>query len=240
MLVTDFHPALPHGPIEEVFSDVFFVTGTMRAEFFGSMWQFSRNMTVVRDGGLLTIVNSVRLDPDRLRELDALGTVVNVVRIGDMHGVDDPFYVSRYGATFWAMPGMDIQPELTVHKQLTAGGEMPFGDCTLFQFETTKLPEGVLRLDRQGGIMIACDALQNWVAPDQFFDDQTIETMRAMGFFTRANLGLAWLQESQPQAADFVRLKQVPFSHALCGHGVPLRDTAQQEYHEAFHRFFQV
>jgi hypothetical protein len=238
--MSEFPAALPHGPLHEVFPGVFFVTGTMRAEFFGSMWQFSRNMIVLRDGGRLTIVNSVRLGDAGLRELEALGTVENVVRIGDMHGVDDPFYVARYGATFWAMPGMDVQPELPAPTPLTAGGRMPCRDCSFFEFKTTKLPEGILRIDRDGGIMIACDSLQNWVAPDEFFDAPTVETMRGMGFFTRANLGLAWLQESQPQAEDFVRLKEVPFSHALCGHGEPLRDTAQQEYHAAFHHFFKV
>jgi hypothetical protein len=64
--------------------------------------------------------------------------------------------------------------------------------------------------------------------------------MREMGFFTRANLGLAWLHESEPKAEDFVRLKEVPFAHALCGHGVPLQNTAQPEYHAAFNRFFGV
>src|SRR5215510_6157608 len=103
--MSEFPPALPHGPIEEVFPNVFFVTGTMRAEFFGSMWTFSRNMTVVREDGRLTIVNSVRLGPSGLAELEALGTVANVVRIGDMHGTDDPFYMDRYRtATFWAVP----------------------------------------------------------------------------------------------------------------------------------------
>lgn len=238
--MSDFAPALPHGQLQEIFPNVFFVTGTMRGEFFGSMWQFSRNMTVVRESGRLTIVNSVRLDPEGLRQLEALGQVQNVVRIGDMHGVDDPFYVDRYRPTFWAMPGMDIQDGLTVDKSLTAGGEMPFDNCSFFEFKTTKLPEGILRLDRDEGILIACDSLQNWVAPDEFFDAQTVETMRGLGFFTRANLGLAWLQESQPQAADFVRLKEIPFRHALCGHGVPLLDTAQPEFHAAFQRFFQV
>jgi hypothetical protein len=238
--VTAFAPALPHGPIEEVFRDIFFVTGTMRGEFFGSMWQFSRNMTVVRDGDRLTIVNSVRLTPEGLDALDALGTVKNVVRIGDMHGVDDPFYVDRYRAAFWALKDMDVQPGLSVTTELRPGGPMPVPACSLFAFETTKYPEGILRLDRDGGILIACDSLQNWVGPDEFFDPSTVETMRGMGFFTRANLGLAWLQESQPQPPDFIRLKDVPFAHALCGHGAPLRDTARQEFHAAFQRFFQV
>lgn len=87
--------------------------------------------------------------------------------------------------------------------------------------------------------MIACDSLQNWVAPDEFFDEPTVTTMQEMGFFTPNNLGLAWLQESQPQAPDFVRLKEVPFRHALCGHGVPARD-ARDAYHATFNRFFQV
>ena len=239
--MTEFQAALPHGPLEEVFPGVFFVTGTMRGEFFGSIWQFSRNMTVVRENGRLTIVNSVRLNDDGLRHLDSLGTVANIVRIGDMHGVDDPFYQDRYPeARFWAMPGMDIQDELSVDHELREGGEMPFSNCSFFAFTTTKLPEGILILDREGGIAIACDALQNWVAPDEFFDAPTVETMTGMGFFTRANLGLAWLHESQPQAEDFVRLKNVPFAHALCGHGVPLHDSAQQEFHAAFTRFFQV
>jgi hypothetical protein len=124
--MSDFPDALPHGPIVEIFPDVFFVTGTMRAEFFGSMWQFSRNMTVVREDGRLTIVNSVRLNDEGLAQLEALGNVVNVVRIGDMHGIDDPFYLKRYGPTFWALPGMDIQEGLHVDKQLIERGEMPF------------------------------------------------------------------------------------------------------------------
>jgi hypothetical protein len=238
--MSEFLDAMPHGPIEEVFSDVFFVTGTMRNEFFGSTWQFSRNMTVVREDDQLTIVNSVRLDDQGLAALEALGNVVNVVRIGDMHGVDDPFYVNRYGATFWSLPGMRIQDNLNIDKELIVGGEMPCGDCNLFVFKTTRRPEGILHLDREGGIMIACDSLQNWVEPDEYFVDETVETMREMGFFAPANLGLAWLHESEPQADDFVRLKKVPFRHALWGHGSALCDTASENYHATFARMFEV
>ena len=38
-----FAEALPHGKIEAVFPDVFFVTGTSRPSFEGMTWQFSRN-----------------------------------------------------------------------------------------------------------------------------------------------------------------------------------------------------
>jgi hypothetical protein len=238
--MTDYPDALPHGPIEEVLPDVFFVTGTMRNQFFGSMWQFSRGMTIVREGDRLTVLNSVRLDDDGLAALDALGQVVNVVRIGDMHGSDDRFYVDRYGATFWALPGMTIGDGLKVDRQLAVDGAMPFRSCSLFVFRTTKRPEAILRLDREGGILIACDSLQNWIEPDEFFDPETVETMRKMGFFTPAGLGLAWLHESEPKAEDFLRLKAVPFKHALCGHGRPFLDRAAENYHAAFKRFFEV
>ena len=88
--------------------------------------------------------------------------------------------------------------------------------------------------------MIACDSLQNWVAPDEYFDGDTVGKMREIGFFTPANLGLAWLKGCEPKADDFVRLKAIPFRHALCGHGEPRLNTAQQDYHATFKGFFQV
>ncbi len=238
--MSNYHHAMAHGHIKEVLPDVFFVTGTMRNEFFGSMWQFSRNMTIVRENGNLTIINSVRLNDEGLAELDRLGKVVNVVRIGDMHGVDDPFYIDRYKATFWALPNMIVQEGLHIDKPLVEGGEMPFSGCALFEFKSVKRPESILRLDREGGIMIACDSLQNWVEPDEFFDDETVSTMTKMDFFKTANLGPAWIYESQPQAEDFVRLKEVPFKHALCGHGYPLLHHAGEAFHARFNQIFDL
>ena len=197
-------------------------------------------MTIIREGDALTLINSVRLNEEGLKALDALGKVANVVKIGSMHGIDDPFFIDRYGATYWAMPGMPLGEGLKADKELVVGGEMPFSNCEMFAFETTKLPECILRLDREGGIMIACDALQNWVAPDALITPDTAEKMQGMGFFQPANLGPAWMHVNEPKAADFERLKKVRFKHALCGHGVPLRDTAQEDFHATFKRIFGV
>lgn len=237
--MSTFHNLMPHGAIEEVLPDIYTVTGTMKNEFFGSMWQFSRNMTVVRENGNLTLFNTVRLDDNGLAELDKLGKVTNVVRLGDMHGVDDPFYVDHYGATLWGLPGMTVQEGLTI-KELKVGGEMPLNDSSLFVFETTNRPECIVRLDRDGGIMIACDSLQNWTEPDEFFDDQTVETMKGMDFFKEANLGPAWMHVCEPKSGDFVRLKEIPFKHAFCGHGYPLLHKAQEEFHSRFKQIFEV
>jgi hypothetical protein len=233
-------PALPHGPLEEIFPDVFFVTGMMKTVLMSAPWQFSRNMTVVRDGEALTLINSVRLNDVGLAELDALGRVANVIKIGSLHGRDDAFYRARYGAKFWALSGMVHEHGLVADQELNPDGEMPFVGCSLFTFSTTELPECILRIDRAGGILVACDSLQNWVGPDRFFSDESRQVMTELGFFQPANLGPLWMQISKPQAEDFIRLREMSFRHALCGHGAPLRDTAKEAYAVRFQRVFRA
>jgi hypothetical protein len=233
-----FPPALPHGQLEALFPNVFFVTGGMRTVLMGADWQFSRNMTVVRDANRLTVINSVRLDEAGLAQLDALGRVTNVVRIGSLHGRDDAFYRARYGAVFWAPPGMTHEHGIVVDEELRPGGKMPFAECSLFEFRTTKLPECILRIDRAGGILVACDSLQNWLEPDEFFSEQSRQMMTNMGFFQAANLGPLWMQLNEPKWHDFVRLGELSFQHVLCGHGAPLRDSARDAYLARFERVF--
>jgi hypothetical protein len=232
--------AWPHGHLAEVFPGVFFVTGTMKTRLMDADWQFSRNMTVVRDGDALTLINSVRLDEAGLAQLDALGHVTNVVKIGALHGRDDAFYRARYGATFWAPPGMSHDHGLLPDKELKSGGDMPFAGCSVFEFRATKLPECILRVDRAGGILVACDSLQNWLEPDEFFSDHSRQMMTQAGFFQAANLGPVWMKVNEPKAEDFVRLRELSFKHVLCGHGAPLRDTAKEAYAARFQSVFGI
>ena len=232
-------PALPHGPLVEVLPEVFLVTGTRDWDFQGRRWRFSRNMTVVREKGRLTLLNAVRLADSGLAALDGLGRVSNVVQLGGLHGVDDGFYRERYRAAYWAQSGAG-QKGVPVDRTLTQGGALPIGGASLFAFATTKVPECILRLDREGGIMIACDALQNYVAPDEYFGEETANLMAGMGFFERANVGPVWMQMAEPEASDFARLRTIRFRHALCGHGEPLLHTAGEEYRARFARLFGV
>ena len=55
-----FPPALSHGNLEEAFPDVFFVTGSMETVLMGAKWNFSRNMTVLRNGNALSLINTVQ------------------------------------------------------------------------------------------------------------------------------------------------------------------------------------
>ena len=233
-------PLMPHGEIEEVFPDVFFVTGTSRPNFGGANFQFSRNMTIVRDKGALTLINTVRLDEDGLARLDDLGRVENVVKLGAFHGIDDAFYLERYGAKQWALPGAEHFGGQTTDAELQPDGPMPFAGASVFVFETSNQPEGLLRLDQDGGILVSCDSLQNWAEPDEYFDADTVTKMRELGFIRPANIGPGWLRASEPEASDFARLKQLSFRHLLPAHGKPIRDQARAQLSATFARDFNV
>ena len=234
-----YPPALPHSKISEIFEDVFFVSGAMETVLMDMDWRFSRNMTIVRDGTRLILINSVRLNDQALLELDKLGQVTDVIRLGALHGRDDAFYVSRYQAKYWAMAGIENETDAQVN-ELSPEAELPINGASLFQFTTSNIPESILLLSREGGIAIACDALQNWVSPDEHFCEHSTERMQQMGFFTEANVGPVWLQFAEPAAEDFIRLKALSFKHALCGHGEPLLNTAKEGYLDTFSRLFKV
>jgi hypothetical protein len=234
----EFPPSLPHGRLEEIFRDIFFVTGEMKTELMSLPFQFSRNMTVVREGCSLTLVNAIRLQDAGLVQLEALGRVVNIIRLGSLHGRDDAFYKARYGAALWAAPGMMQEHGIVADCEIRPHGSIPFADCTVFDFLSTKMPECILHIDRAGGILVACDALQNLVAPDEYFSDSSRRRMAEMGFFQPANVGPVWMQRNMPKAADFIRLQELSFRHVLCGHGPPLLNTAKEAYAARFQQIF--
>ncbi len=237
--LNQYPQALAHGSIYEVFEDVFFVSGAMETVLMDMDWKFSRNMTIVRDGNRLILINSIRLSEQGLAELEQLGQVTDVIRLGALHGRDDAFYVEHYDAQYWGMPGFDNETGLKVN-EISPEAQLPMSDVSLFQFNTTQIPESILFLQREGGIAISCDALQNYVAPDEYFNEDSTERMQQMGFFVSANIGPVWLQAAEPKAEDFVRLKGVPFKHALCGHGEPLLNTAKEDYLATFTRLFNI
>jgi len=232
-----FPPALAHNAIGEVLPDVFVVSGAMETVLMDLDWNFSRNMTIVRDGERLILVNTVRLSEEGLSALDQLGTVTDVVRLGALHGRDDAFYLDRYKAQYWVMPGLTPEDNAPA-RLLGEAGASPLSNSTVFQFRTSNIPEGVLHLNRDGGILIACDALQNWLGPDEHFCDASRQRMEEMGFFTPANIGPVWLQAAAPGAEDFTRLNELEFRHVVCGHGQPLLDTAREDFGATFRRLF--
>ncbi len=229
----DYRPAEPHGPIVEVYPDVFMVTGRFS---FAPGVAISRNMTILRHGGELTFVNAVRLSPPGEAEIEKLGKPMHLARIGAFHGADDPWYMHRFGTTLWAPAGMQHSGGLKTGEELR-DGHCPIPGASVFQFAKGKQPEVALRLDIDGGVLVTCDAYQNWTN----FDDCSFLgglMMRAMKFGP-AIIGGPWAKAMGPEVrADFERLMEEPFRQLIPGHGAVLKDEAKAGLKGAIGRRF--
>ena len=223
-----YSPAWPHGDIKEIFPNVFFVMGTNITHHNNVELQHSRNMIILRDKDELSLINTVRLDDKGLAVLNTLGKVKNVIRIGAFHGRDDAFYLDHYHAKLWALKEMTHANNRATDIQLVPNGQMPTTDCSIFIFETSKYPEGILHIAKEGGIIITCDSIKNWVALDQFFNTETAKLYEEQGFFGVASISSVWKQACNVNSSDFERLKSLEFRHLLSAHGEPLMNDAYE------------
>ncbi|MCB9700797.1 MAG: hypothetical protein H6711_02765 [Myxococcales bacterium] len=244
MIADDGFPhALPHGPIEEVFPDVFVVRGTFR---MAPLVTIARNMTILREGEDLTVVTSVRLSAEGEAALERLGTVRHLVRLNGHHGIDDPYYAAKYKPTFWTLPNLKHPSGLASDRHLGADG-LPVSNARLFVFERPTVPESALILDRpEGGILCAVDSVQNWTEADLAVCSFVgrIAT-RLMGFMGPAKIGPGWRRLCEPKDGvgfrpDFERLLQEDFVHLLSAHGSPLRGSAKDDLRATVRRLYGV
>jgi hypothetical protein len=229
-------PAHPHGTLDEVFPDTFFVTGTLRMG--GAIpVSFSRNMVVLREGGRLVIVNSVRLTDAGLAELEKLGRVTDVIRIAAFHGADDAFYKERFGARVWSVKGQryvagfdpSAAPYFRPDVEMESSTELPLAGAKLVVLPAAP-PEGLLLVERAGGLLVSGDALQNWAAPDAYFNLPGRLMMRAFGFLRPHNVGPAWLRRTKPEVGPLRALLDAPFDHVLPAHGAAVIGDAREKY----------
>lgn len=220
--MTTHAPAMPHGPLVEAFPDVFVVQGGYR--FGPGMW-ITRNMVVVRQRDELTLINSVRLTPRGEAELEALGRVRHVLRIGAAHGLDDPYYVERYRPLLWAPPGTQHRAGLTADRALVPGAA-PLEGATVFAFARARRPEVAIVLPRDGGVLVTCDSYQHWTT----FEGCSLigaALLRVMGFGPTM-VGGPWAKMMGPAVReDFDALEALPFAHLIPGHGSVLREHAK-------------
>jgi len=228
-----YAPATAHDPIEEIFPDLYLVRGSYR---MNALMTFNRNMIVIRHADELVVVNSVRLSPTAEAELDSLGKVRHVMRLGYFHGVDDRYYVDRYDAEFWAPIASRANPGPAVTHTLEEQGELPVPGLKAFVFKHTRHPEAALLLERHDGVLITCDALQ-YYADRKFCSPFARVFMPLKGFRLRMIISPLWLKAMTPHGgnlrSDFERLQALDFKHFVAAHGSLLRDNAHSAVREA-------
>ena len=234
----DFPAALPHGPIEALTERVYAVRGCMRVN---GVLTISRNMAIVKHGDALTLVNPVRLDAAGERALEALGTVTAIVRLGAMHGRDDPYCRERFGADFWCQPGGSVYPDPPVDRPLGPDSPLPFPDAELFCFAGAREPEAALLVGDGPGVLLTCDAIQHYGD----YSNHNLPArlaMPLMGFSRTTLLGPIWLKVMTPAGAslrdEFERLLALEFDALLAAHGTWLPEGAKAGVRRAVRRAF--
>lgn len=224
--------------------DLFFVTGTIRMPGM----RFSRNMTVVRRGDRLILVNSVRLDDAGLAALDKLGTVTDVIRVAGNHGMDDPFYADRYSAKVSVVKGQRYTAGFNTnrpdtyfepHIELDASSPLPIAGAKLLIIDS-RPPEGLLLLPEHGGTLISGDCFQHWSTADEYFNGLGKILMRMMGFLKPHNIGPGWLKQCKPPREQLRALLAHPFVNVLTAHGGAVIGNAVELYRPAVDRVAPV
>ena len=238
-------PAYPHGAIEELFDDVFFITGSV--VMAGPVpLRCSRNMTIVRQGKSLVLINSMRLSEDGLEALSKLGKVEHVIRLAGFHGMDDPFYKERFGARIWVVENQVYAAKFDAPKtaaddgyfepdeKMTDDTGLPIDGARLIRLDCN-VGEGILQLDREGGILISGDSLQNWQKTD-YFNWIGKVLMRMLGFIKPHNVGPGWLKYAKPDIGQIKALLDVEFEHLLPAHGQAVIGGARDKFRPAIER----
>lgn len=231
--MAELPPSFPHGPIEQVFPDVYSVTGGYR---FGPGISITRNMTILRRGEELVLVNSVRLSAEGEAQLDALGKVAHVVRLGAFHGYDDAYYASRYGVPLWGPPATKHAAGIKETRELRPDAS-PVEGASVFLFEHGKQREAAMILPQDGGVLLTCDSYQNWTT----FEGCSLLgglMMRVMGFGPM-HIGGPWVKAMGKEVKqDLEKLATLPYRHLVPAHGTPLRDTAPEGLRTAIAKRF--
>jgi hypothetical protein len=233
-----YAPAYPHDPIEPIADDVFMVRGSVR---MNALLRITRNMAIVRHRGELTLVNPIRLDEAGEAQLRGLGEVKRILRLGSLHGLDDPYYTDTFRAELWAQAGGTTYTTPAIDRELTESTALPFPDAALFCFRGTSQPESILLLRRPGGLLLTCDAIQHY--GDYRHNNLLARlAMPFIGFPRTTIIGPIWLKMMTPAGAslkgEFERLLAWDFDSLLSAHGSYLRSGAHAAVEAALRRSF--
>ncbi len=232
---------LPHDPPKQIAEDLFVVHGCVKAN---AVVRFTRNMTIVRDQGQLTLINPVRMDDAGLLALEELGEIAHVLRLGPMHGMDDPFYVDRYSANFWAFEGGTTYTTPTITHALSESGALPFSNAKLLALSHVIQPEGAILLERSPAILLTCDAIQSYATFPHLPHTNWLarRLLPVMGFNRETLIGPLWMKHAVADRdgikAEFERILRLDFDQLLSAHGTFVSKNAHAEVEHAFEKMF--
>lgn len=236
--MTEYAAATAQDSIVEIFPDVYLLRGSIR---IASMMQMNRNMLIVKQGQDLILINAVRLNDQGLKQLEQLGSVKHVIRLGDFHGLDDQFYLDQYQPEFWSQAGHATYPNLIPQYIIDKNTVSPIKDSQFFIYASAKYPETALLLqDHQ--LLITTDSVQYW-DDWKYMSFLSKIILYLMGFRLGLFIGGPWLKKVSMQKnslkVDFEQLLKLDFIHLIAAHGNVLKNTAKTELNKVVSSTFK-
>lgn len=222
-----YPPAYPHQALEQIYPNVYLLHGSIKMG--PGMWM-NRNMLVLKDDDKLSLINPVRINDEALKSLDMLGKVKHIMRLGDFHGLDDPFYLDKYQCEFWAQAGQGTYTTPKPSHEINTQANSPFPNSDFFIFESARYPEAALLL-KEHKLLITTDSIQ-YHADWSYFSWFTKFVFKLLGFKKGINIGPPWLKRVSPKGGsmkkDFDELLKLDFDGLIAAHGKLLETGAKQ------------
>ena len=236
--MTSNTPIYPHGNVEEIAEDIFMLRGSIK---MNPLLRITRNMGIIRNGDELSLINPVRVSAKVEAQIAKLGQIKHVIRLGCFHGVDDPYYVEKFGAQMWAQLGGTTYTVPKIDKELDSVAPLPFDNAEIFEFAGTTQPESALFIRRGTGILFTCDAIQNY--GDYSYNNIAAKVlMPFIGFPRTTIIGPMWLKYQTPEdetlEPEFRRLLGLKFDRLLAAHGTLLTTGAHAAVERAVNKVF--
>jgi hypothetical protein len=214
---------LPHGPIEKLSDNLWWVWGSLRG------MSLKRAMTIVRlnDGGLV-LHNAVALEEPAMKELESLGSPAFLIVPSASHRLDAPAFKRRYPALRVFAPAGSRAKVAEVLQVDGTYDDFPANDTVRFEtLNGVKALEGAMIVTSADGVsLVLNDAVFNM---DRKRDP--------LGFFFTTLLGsapgprvsrlakLALISDKKALRQDLLRLAELPnlvrlvVAHEKVAHG---------------------
>ncbi len=218
-----YFPLLPHGSLNEVLPNIFTVTGTMK--LFG-LFQYSRVMTIIKNGSDLALLHPVRVDESLLNEVSKLGKIKYLLKIGQLHNVDVSFYMDQFSPQLWANKGDPSIKGHSVTGYFDDSETLPFLDARVKVIEGSKIKESVLITNSDKGCLHSCDAFvnmgidanHNWLTAtlSKFLPDPTY-------------IGPNWVKVAKPPESSMRAPLNFEFENFVPAHGAPIIGNAKEK-----------
>jgi hypothetical protein len=224
-----------HGPIVEVLNNVYSIQGTMK--LFG-LFQYSRNMTVLKDGGSIVLINPIRLDQKTELEILKVGKISHILKIGSLHSVDIPYYMDKFSPKLWSLKNDKSLPDFPADHFLSHNLTLPFLDLKVHVFEGSKVPESLIYSPDNGGVFFSCDSLVNMSSEDSHAN--TLVRVLSKLLPKPTLIGPNWVKFAKPTKSSFVNILTYDFENLVFAHGNPILGSAKiqlENYFSTYKKF---